>query len=363
MASEQTPSESKARSGHLASYSASVHSRISLSRTPNSSHQKPTRLTARDIQRHPTQHSVTLNRKSVKKEIIAQKPTLKRSHNIVAHPTMSVPVNSRIKLSSAIIDPGRAKRAHDILRSTAVKKFTKPSARTNATPVKTLNDVTRVVDIKPIRQPEVELSLTSKSQVISPVSQTVIPSQFNKLINETEEEKPHRYLEYTPVKKRRGLSRFSARGRRFLAYGAACFAVVLLTGFAFASNKNNIELKIADIRAGINATIPAYTPSNFAISGFKHQPGQVAISYNSEQDGHGFSLSQSFSDLDSNSLAVLLSNKWKSYDTLNAAGRTVFNRTDSQNINATWVSNGLQYQITGNASLSKQQIIKIASST
>ncbi|MGH7239423.1 MAG: DUF4367 domain-containing protein, partial [Candidatus Saccharimonadales bacterium] len=114
----------------------------------------------------------------------------------------------------------------------------------------------------------------------------------------------------------------------------------------------------------INAHLPGYQPSGFSIGGLTSSPGLVTINYKSSADGHYYELVQKSSDLDSQSLALQLASTGSyRYQTLHAAGQTIFATTNGTATRAAWVSSGTLYQIKGNASLSQDQVLQIAAST
>lgn len=312
---------------------------------------------------HKAEPSHVYNRKSVKLPSITKKPQIKANHELKSA-MAAKPASSLIKLSSANVDQGRASRASLKPRSASISRFNKKPVSTTTVTTKVGNNAGsvaqkpnfaktgRTFDIAPPKHHPSLAAVAPSATVIAPAS------QFGKLVQTAEAENRHRYLEYKPVKQRRGWSGLKTGQRRALAFSAVGLVILLLAGFIFLQEKTNIELQLADARAGINATLPSFKPSGYAISGFRYQAGIVAINYYSSSDGHHFQLVQKSSGLDSQGLKKQLAAG--GFQTLESAGQTIFANTSGTSSHAAWVSGGILYEINGNASLSNDQIIKIA---
>lgn len=322
---------------------------------------------ASSASRHQRQPSRTLSRKSVKRPDVRQKPAIKTSKEASVK-LVHQPVSSLIKQSAGTINRTRAEHASNKPKSPSISHF---SSQTNAVLDKVIapkaspaqpQERGRVFDIKP-RTNTQKPSLAAAAPAVAITTPVINGSHFDKMLDASEETNKHRYLEYTPVKKRTGLSRLSRGGRRALAFGLTGLAVLLLAGYAVFLNKANIELQLADAKAGINATLPSYKPSGFSVGKLSYRTGLVAINFISN-DGHNYKLTQQASRLDSNALGQkLAAANQTDYQTLHASGQTIFAKTTGTSASATWVSGGILYQLEGNASLSQDQLAKIASST
>jgi len=69
--------------------------------------------------------------------------------------------------------------------------------------------------------------------------------------------------------------------RRISSVAAASLAILLIVGFVAYQNAADIQIRVASSRAGINATLPKWQPSGFAIGKFTYSPGTVAINFHS----------------------------------------------------------------------------------
>ncbi len=142
---------------------------------------------------------------------------------------------------------------------------------------------------------------------------------------------------------------------------SSTLAVVLLTGFFAYQNVPDVQMRVAASRAGFSAGLPGYSPSGFGIAGpIEAEPGKVVISFKSRTDNKFFQVKQQVSEW---SPATLLSNYARDKSELRTypddRGRTLYIYGGS---NVTWVDAGVWYDIAGNASLSDDQLLRIANS-
>lgn len=172
------------------------------------------------------------------------------------------------------------------------------------------------------------------------------------------EEQPHHVAKRTH---RRKLAHKLGITPRAMAISSSVLAVALLVGFFAIQNIPNVSMRVAAARAGFSANMPGYEPAGFGFKGpIQYGDGQVRISFSSHSDGRTYSVVQRESNWNSD---ALLSNfvvaQKKQYQTYIDRGRTLYIYDDS---NATWVDNGVWYQIEGNASMTTDQLVRIAAS-
>lgn len=150
--------------------------------------------------------------------------------------------------------------------------------------------------------------------------------------------------------------------RRPISIGAAALAVVIMGGYIWVSNYNNLSIRTASQRAGIVASLPHYTPSNYKLNGpISYGTGFVSFNLkNSKESDKSIAVVQRKSEWNSASLLELyVSPKGKDYVAVDSQGLKIYLYGDNQ---ATWVNKGLQYVVTANSSLSRDQIVKMAES-
>ncbi len=171
----------------------------------------------------------------------------------------------------------------------------------------------------------------------------------------------HTQPAHTPAKKRTKLAHKLGISARAMSVSAAVLAAVLLGGFFALQNVPNLSMRVAAARAGLDATLPKYNPSGFTYNGpIQYSPGKVTISFRSTTDDRNYDLIQSSSNWSSESLLdnfVVEGNT--PYQTFEDRGRTLYIYGGS---NATWVDNGIWYQIEGDSRMSTDQLIRVAAS-
>ncbi len=146
-----------------------------------------------------------------------------------------------------------------------------------------------------------------------------------------------------------------------MAISSAVLAGVLLGGFYAIQNVPNLSMRVAATRAGFNASMPGYSPSGFSFSGpINYSPGQVTVTFKSNTDDRNFSLKQTASNWNSDALlSNFVATDNQKYQTYQDRGRTLYIYDGS---NATWVDNGIWYQIEGSSQLTTDQLVRIAAS-
>jgi len=137
-------------------------------------------------------------------------------------------------------------------------------------------------------------------------------------------------------------------------------ALLLLAGYLTYINLPNISMRVAATRAGIAANYPNYNPDGYHFAGpITYQPGEVNISFKSNTNERGFSIKQKSSSWDSQAvLDNYVSKQTGTYLTYQERGLTIY----SYGNHAAWVNGGLLYTIDGDAPLSSDQLLHIATS-
>jgi hypothetical protein len=165
------------------------------------------------------------------------------------------------------------------------------------------------------------------------------------------------HLEKPP--KRTG-RKISAKSKK-LSIGLFAGAAIVLAGFFTWQNTLQLQMRLAAAKAGVPASLPKYSPAGYSASNdIETEPGKVSVSYKSKVDGKEFNISQQSSEWTNETLhdKHVLSNN-KPYQTYQESGKTVYLLDDS---GATWVDNGVWYQIKGEADLTSDQMLRIADS-
>ncbi len=149
--------------------------------------------------------------------------------------------------------------------------------------------------------------------------------------------------------------------RRAFNVAAASLGVLMITGYFTYVNMPNLSVRVAAAQAGIDASYPEYRPVGYRLNGpVAYQDGQVSMKFASNSSPVGFALNQSNSSWDSAALLEKYVNPRSEgkYATYNDGGLTIY----TYGTDAAWVNGGVLYTVEGDASLSNEQVRRIATS-
>ena len=151
------------------------------------------------------------------------------------------------------------------------------------------------------------------------------------------------------------------RQPRLVTILSSTLALLILGGYLTYITLPSISLRVAASRAGVNANMPEYKPDGYSLDGpITYSPGEVVISYKSNTNTEtGYKLVQKATNWDSQAvLDNYVSKLTDNYLTFQERGVTVYTFGNK----AAWVNGGLLYTIDGNAGLSSDQILRVATS-
>ncbi|HSE29793.1 MAG TPA: hypothetical protein VLA77_04385 [Candidatus Saccharimonadales bacterium] len=151
-----------------------------------------------------------------------------------------------------------------------------------------------------------------------------------------------------------------ARKPKLASILASTLSLLILGGYFTYINLSNISMQVASTRAGVSAEFPNYKPSGYDISGpITYAPGEVSINYKSNVGDAGFTLTQKAANWDSQAvLDNYVRKQSNTYLTFQDHGITVY----TFNNKAAWSNGGMLYTIDGNANLSSEQVLRLATS-
>ena len=134
---------------------------------------------------------------------------------------------------------------------------------------------------------------------------------------------------------------------------------VLTLAYGIYANMPNVMVKVASVRAGFSAVMPSYRPSGYSLTSVNYQPSTVSFNFTSNIDSRKFTLTEHSSNWDSATLlaSAIVPAEGSNYQELTLSGQSVYLYGSDQ---ASWVSNGILYQVNGNNSLSTNQMLKLA---
>ena len=304
------------------------------------------------------QRSKTLARRYVKRDSTVTSTT--RVLTSATAPARQVNAASKIHATHTISRhraPATPRVAHT--PNPAVAKFAKPVAPAAAAHHK---QPQAAADLKPTPH-ALELAAAKKVQAVSAARQggaerAVRPSQVIK-----NESIAHAIAGSTPKHHKKEVRSKKQRSKagRLASVASASLAIVLLGGYLTYLNMPALSTRVAAAQAGIDASYPSYSPSGYSLSGpVAYSQGSVSMKFAANAGPRSYTLTQKDSTWDSTAvLENAVEPEAKSdYTTTTASGLTIYTYKGK----SVWVNNGILYTITGDASLSGEQVRNIATS-
>ncbi len=301
-----------------------------------------------NISRQPASNAAKNPQKS---QTLARKAVRKPEHIT----NVKQPEKPGIHKKKLGVSPRREFMAREIQKSPHIRKFGEEQARSSV--------VKKQLPL-PVKQPPTAhnhvIDTQGYPQHHSPNHQRASSKMIEAALANAES---HNEQSPLSVKKSRRskLSRRLGISSRAFALSSGVLAFVLLAGFYAVQNVPNLSMKVAASRAGFDARMPGYTPSGFSFRGpINYEPGEVAVKYHANSDDREFSVVQRNSNWNSDALlANFIEEENKQYQTYLDRGRTLYIYDES---NATWIDDGIWYQIEGDSGMTTDQLIRIASS-
>ena len=250
-------------------------------------------------------------------------------------------------------DKERASRAKHVNKSNLVSKFSEFTTST-------VQSVQTVVRPMSVAKAPAAPSSDAPPQPVAPARRAQPADAMLKkgLARADAHEQPA----YKKPKLRSRAARKLGTSTKVVSIGAAAFAFLLLGAFFAYQNVPNFAMRVAATRSGVHASMPGYQPAGFAVRGPIHySSGEVTISFNANADAaRKFTITQKNSTWNSDALLNnYVASAGKMYQTYQDQGRTIYIYNGS---NATWVNEGVWYNIAGNSSLNGEQLVRIATS-
>jgi hypothetical protein len=138
-------------------------------------------------------------------------------------------------------------------------------------------------------------------------------------------------------------------------------AVLCLGGFFAYQNIPSVAMRVAARGAGFNGRLPEDIPAGYSFKGpITYTKNSITLNYHSNSEDRQFTITQKPKDWTSDSLLAnyLIANNLQ-WQTSVSDGLTIFVYNEG---NATWIDKGIWFTITGEGSLSTNQLLSIASS-
>lgn len=215
-------------------------------------------------------------------------------------------------------------------------------------------------DIGPVAHPVVQRAVVKKQERFAAhAPASVKPSQIIK--NEAIDEALRKASPNHHKVKAQKSQKKSARFGRFLSIASASLALLVFGGYLTYLNMPSLSTRVAAAQAGIDATYPSYQPSGYSLSGaVAYQRQSVSMKFAANAGPQSYTLTQTRSDWDSTAVLdnYVIPNLGNDYMTTSANGLTLY----TAGSNAAWVNGGILYTIKGDATLSSDQLQRIATS-
>lgn len=292
-----------------------------------------------------------LHKETQRSQTLARGAVSKPQGNTIQHqPQKPGIVKQRLGVS-----PRRETVANSTPKSPHVQKYGQPKASTS---------IVKKNIHRPVVQAPSVTNAVSASPPVAQQAQNTGPRESTQRIIEAalSNAQSHEEQYETPkkAKRRRGFKRLGI-SHRALAFSSGALAAVLLFGFFAFQNIPNLSMRLAATRAGFDARMPSYQPSGFSFKGpIQYHPGVVTAAFHSNADNREYEFIQQSSNWNSDALlANYIVAEGKQYQTYLDKGRTLYIYDGS---NATWVDDGIWYQIEGESDMTTDQLIRLASS-
>lgn len=307
-------------------------------RMPRDHHGAP-----KHVAHHKPHQAKTLMRKAV------QKPTHGKGTPIKTN-ALAVPATHAIQTKKAAhrVDHHRLKRAQAVHKSHHVARFSQAHPKPIAASVQPIPVAaapahkTVVAQAAPHQQPKIQPAVSPHARKEQLLTKALESARSH------EEPAPK-------LAKKRG-----TRGRRAVSSLAGLAAVLVIVGFVTYLNKSSVELQVASVKAGFQASQPGAIPAGYEQQAAQNDGKSVRMSFVSPASNSGFTLTQESSGWDSQTLFdSVVARGDNSYQTVQHNGQTIYIYDEDK---AAWVSGGILYKITGAEKLQSDDIIALASS-
>lgn len=138
-------------------------------------------------------------------------------------------------------------------------------------------------------------------------------------------------------------------------------AAITASAYAVYRFVPSISVGIAATQANVNASYPEYTPDGYSLSHpVTYEDGKVTLKFTSNSNENSYTIVQARSSWDSSAVldSVVKPAAGDNYVTTKERGLTIY----TFNTSAAWVNKGILYTIQSKASLSGEQVRRIATS-
>lgn len=241
-------------------------------------------------------------------------------------------------------NPDRLARAASATKSKFISRFGAPVTTTERA----------VSDTKPVKKIAPVPVATAP-----PITAAATTNQFDKAVAQASSHSQP--IHKTKTTRRQRVAHKLRLSPRTVSFASLALAVILFGGFFVYQNIPTMAMRMASARSGVNATMPGYKAAGFTVNGpITYSAGKITIKYKSTTDDRNYQVSQSNSQWNDEALVDnFVAVERRPYQTYQDKGKTIYIYDGS---NATWIENGVWYQVEGGTALSSDQLLRIANS-
>ena len=242
--------------------------------------------------------------------------------------------------------PPKLERAASIPRHQAINHFAEQARESVKEPAAS----SQAAPVVPTANIAIQPHTAEGSQAMS--------ERVEKMLAEQPKEEAINGHNHKVARREHKVKQFFAKQPRLISAATGAMAVLLFVGYIVYLNIPNISLRIAANRAGFSATMPAYKPAGYSLTGpVAYTAGEIQLKY--DDASTSYTLTQRQSTWDAQALLQNYVEKQSpNYMTYQDEGLTIY----IYNGDAAWVNGGVFYSVDGNANLSSDQILNIATS-
>lgn len=296
------------------------------------------RTTAKHVPKRQAQPGKTLMRSALKKP----QPSFKRTTKVLTANSNKASVtvaNLSIKMSATTVDDRKLSHAKLVERSSHIRRFTplshvQPSMLSLNPVLSSHTSSGSAVAISHAKQPSLDMFERALARAVS--HEQITPAHVNKSLKQ------------------------AGKKRRVSRLVTSSLAVLLIAGFVGYQNLPNLKFQYASGQAGFRAELPDYRPPGFSVGKLSYETGAVQVNFTSNSDSRAFSITQQPSSWNDEALRDnFFTRTNQAYTISDVAGRMLFSYGNN---NATWLNDGVWYDLKTDGSLTERQLAQIASS-
>lgn len=295
------------------------------------------------VHHHAAQHSQTLRRDTVPAPITSTHNTL-RPNSALQH---KVPGIIEIKQSAETIDSDRLARASTAPKSPLVARHaaTAPTLLPTFVPVAVQPSPTPTPAAPPVVPPPIP-----GNDGVPPAPAPIPDNKPTDIFEHALANANH----YVDVRAHKEAYRKKARTHvATMLFGS--LVLIIAASFVAYQNSPALQLRVASARTGVSGHIPNFAAAGFTFNGLRADSDRLIFGFKGNKGTYELTqTTTNFNDADMiQAIGATNANGTPIYQVV-MAGNTVVYRFN--NTNATWVSNGEWYTVSGSNALSNQQV-------